>query len=348
MGRLQLTGLCLGYGGKAVVKDLNLTVADGELVSLLGPSGAGKTTILKAVAGFVEPLAGTITIDKQNLAGLPAEKRDVVLVFQKPLLFPFLNVADNVGFGLRMQGMDRQLSRRRIAAILDLVGLDGFAQRRPDQLSGGQQQRVALARALVLEPAVLLLDEPLASLDPGLRQQMRELIRTAQRQTGITTILVTHDQAEALMISDRIGLLLAGGLRQTGTPTELFYQPVDTEVAQFFGNDNVLAGPVINGRLHCGSGRLLVNHDDCPLARAHIRPEHIQVGTAETTEAVAAEITAVTFTGSETWLRLASPVGPLTAISAVAGYCLGERLLIILPVERIIFFPAAGAAGDEA
>ena len=149
MGRLQLTGLCLGYGGKAVVKDLNLTVADGELVSLLGPSGAGKTTILKAVAGFVEP----------------AEKRDVVLVFQKPLLFPFLNVADNVGFGLRMRGMDRQLSRRRIEAILDLVGLDGFAQRRPDQLSGGQQQRVALARALVLEPAVLLLDEPLAVLE---------------------------------------------------------------------------------------------------------------------------------------------------------------------------------------
>ena len=339
MGRLQLNGLCLGYDGRVVVEGLNLAVADGELISLLGPSGVGKTTLLRAVAGLIEPLAGTIAIDDRPMIGLPAEQRDAVLVFQKPLLFPFLTVAENIGFGLRMQGLDRQIRRSRIAAILDLVGLAGLERRRPDQLSGGQQQRVALARALVLEPAVLLLDEPLANLDPGLRQQMRELIRSVQRQTGITTILVTHDQAEALMISDRIGLLLAGGLRQTGTPTELFYQPLDAEVASFFGNDNILAGPVSNGHLHCGAARLAVNHPDSPLAKAHIRPEHIQLGTTETSEALAATITTVTFTGSETWLGLASPIGPLTAVSAVAGYQVGEKLWISLPAERIVFFP---------
>ena len=238
MGELQLKNLTIRYGSVPIVRNLNLEVHDGEMVALLGPSGAGKTTVLKAVAGLIHPHEGEIIIDGQPVKNLPPEKRNAVMVFQKSLLFPFMNVAQNIAFGMRMQGFQGREARFKIREIMQLTELDGLGQRKIHELSGGQQQRVSLARALVLKPAILLLDEPLSNLDANLRQQMRELIQDIQTETRITTLFVTHDQAEALMISHRVGLLLDGRLRQVGEPRDLFYRPADTDVARFFGGCN--------------------------------------------------------------------------------------------------------------
>lgn len=234
MGELLLRNLTIRYGSTAVVRDFDLEVLDGEMVALLGPSGTGKTTLLKAVAGLIHPYRGEIIIDGQPVNYLPPEKRSAVMVFQKSLLFPFLNVAQNIAFGLRMKGRQGRDTRQKIQEIMQLTELTGLEQRKVHELSGGQQQRVSLARALVLKPAILLLDEPLSNLDANLRQQMRELIQDIQAETRITTLFVTHDQAEALMISHRVGLLLDGRLRQVGKPRDLFYRPADPEVARFF------------------------------------------------------------------------------------------------------------------
>ena len=247
MGELFLDNLTIGYGRQTIVRDFTLGVNDGEMVSLLGPSGAGKTTVLKAVAGLIRPRQGRILIDGKPVQQLPPEKRNAVMVFQKALLFPYMNVAQNVGFGLRMLGLPHVRQQRKINRILELVRLQGLENRRVHELSGGQQQRVSLARALVLEPAILLLDEPLSNLDANLRQRIRELIQDIQAATGITMLFVTHDQAEALMISHRVCLLLGGRLRQVGSPRDLFCRPADPEVARFFGGDNFFKGRLKNG-----------------------------------------------------------------------------------------------------
>jgi len=269
MIQLELQDLTIGYGSTTIIRDLSLSIHDGEIVSLLGPSGAGKTTILKTIAGLLQPAAGQILINNSPVNHLPAEKRDAVLIFQKPLLFPFLNVAQNIGFGLKMQKTGRQQAEKKIAEIIEITGLNGLDNRKVHQLSGGQQQRVALARGLVLEPAILLLDEPLSNLDAELRQQMRELIQTVQKQTGTTMLFVTHDQSEALAISDRVCLLLDGRLRQTGKPEELFYSPADPEVARFFGCNNIFSTADSFCQHSCGF--------DDTAKMFTIRPEDIEI-----------------------------------------------------------------------
>ncbi len=280
MGKLVIQDLEIYYGEQPVIENLSFTVEDGELVSILGPSGAGKTTILKAVAGLLQPRQGKIFINDQPIDALPPEKRDAVMVFQKALLFPFLNVEQNIAFGLRMRGRIGHAERRRIDEILELVQLNGLNRRKVHELSGGQQQRVSLARALVLKPAILLLDEPLSNLDSNLRQQMRDLIKTIQAQTHITMLFVTHDQSEALMLSHRVSLLLGGTLRQIGTPQELFYQPVDVDVARFFGGCNFFQGHVASGEFHSPVGTFPVevsfSTNGHPLT-ATIRPEDIAI-----------------------------------------------------------------------
>ena len=254
MGEVVLHNLRVCYGRQTVVQDLNLTIHEGEMMSLLGPSGAGKTSILKAVAGLLQPAGGDILINGRSVLGIPPEKRSAVMVFQKPLLFPFMNVLQNIGFGLRMLGPLGREEQRRIESIMAMTRLQGFADRKVHELSGGQQQRVSLARALVLEPQILLLDEPLSHLDANLRQEMRHLIMDIQNQTGVTTFFVTHDQGEALTISHRVSLLLDGRLRQVGEPHELYYQPRDPEVARFFGGMNFFSGYLQDGRFHTRFG----------------------------------------------------------------------------------------------
>jgi putative spermidine/putrescine transport system ATP-binding protein len=252
MSFLALDGLTKRYGGIAAVDQLSLTVEKGEFVSLLGPSGCGKTTTLQMIAGFVEPSTGTITLDGMNLLATKPAKRGLGIVFQSYALFPHMNAAENVAFGLAMQGVPRTERNRRVAEALALVGLADFAWRFPRSMSGGQQQRVALARALVIRPRMLLLDEPLSNLDAKLREEMQVELRQIQRSVGITTLLVTHDQAEAMALSDRIVIMNKGRAEQIARPDCAYEQPASPFVASFLGKTNLLAGRIAAETLSIG------------------------------------------------------------------------------------------------
>lgn len=235
-------------GGAPTVDAVDLCLEPGTMTALLGPSGCGKTTTLKMLAGLLAPSAGDIRFDGRSIVSVPAARRQVAMVFQKPLLFPHLSVGENVAFGLRMRGADRTARQRRVADMLDLVRLPCYEDRRPGELSGGQEQRVSLARALVVEPRVLLLDEPLSQLDAALRVEMRELIRKVQQEVGVTALFVTHDQEEAVVLADRVALMLDGRIEQDDAPEAFYERPVSLRVARFFGTGNLIEGVVTDGR----------------------------------------------------------------------------------------------------
>ena len=245
---LTLKGLTKRYGDFTAVDDVSLDVGQGEFLTLLGPSGSGKTTILMAVAGFVAPSAGAILLDARDITPLPPEKRNFGMVFQGYALFPHMTVAENVAFPLRVRGLSRADRDAKVRAALDLVQLAAFAARLPKQLSGGQQQRVALARALVFDPALLLLDEPLSALDKKLRAELQEELKALHRRVGRTFINVTHDQEEALSLSDRIAILNHGRLVQQGAPGALYERPRTRFVADFLGKSNFIEGRVASAR----------------------------------------------------------------------------------------------------
>jgi spermidine/putrescine ABC transporter ATP-binding subunit len=242
MSTIELAGLSKHYGAVRAVDDVSLAVGQGEFVTILGPSGSGKTTLLSLIAGLAEPTAGRIVIGGRDVTDLPAARRNVGLVFQSYALFPNMSVHRNVAFPLEVRGVPRPEAARRVAEALRLVRLTGLEARRPSQLSGGQQQRVALARAIVFEPAILLLDEPLAALDRKLREEVRVELRRLQRALGVTTILVTHDQDEALSLSDWIVVLDRGRVQQTGPPDEAYRRPANRFVADFLGAANLFEG----------------------------------------------------------------------------------------------------------
>jgi putative spermidine/putrescine transport system ATP-binding protein len=237
-----LRDLSRSFGATRALDGLSLEIAPGELVALLGPSGCGKTTALRVLAGFETADAGTVMVDGKDVSRIPAAKRDMGMVFQSYSLFPNMSALDNVGFGLRMRKLGSSQRRGRAGELLEMVGLSGQAGQYPHQLSGGQQQRVALARALAIEPRVLLLDEPLSALDAKVRLQLREQIRSLQQRLGTTTLFVTHDQEEALSISDRVGVMRAGKLEQLAVPGELYTRPATTFVAEFVGTMNRIPG----------------------------------------------------------------------------------------------------------
>ena len=231
MTHIILDVLTKVYSGTQVpaVDRFSLDIPHGELVAFLGPSGCGKTTTLKMIAGLIRPTSGGILFDSENVLPIPAEKRGAVMVFQNYLLFPYMSIGDNVGFGLKMRGVDKKTMRQKVQEMLELVKLPDISNRRPNQLSGGQQQRVALARALITEPRVLLLDEPLSNLDAHLRDEMRELILTIQKELNVTTIFVTHDQEEAVLLADQIALIFEGVLQQYASPGEFYQRPISEE-----------------------------------------------------------------------------------------------------------------------
>ncbi len=241
---LHIEKLVKTFGGVPVVKGVDLAFNKGEFVSLLGPSGCGKTTILRMIAGFERPDTGRIVVEGNDIAHLQPNQRKIGMVFQAYALFPNMNVADNVGFGLKIAGMPKPQREARVEEMLKLIGLSGYDKRYPFELSGGQQQRVALARALAPSPRMLLLDEPLSALDAKIRVSLREQIREIQRELGITTVFVTHDQEEALSISDRIVVLSSGNVEQFGTPFEIYNQPQTKFVATFVGQLNTLNATV--------------------------------------------------------------------------------------------------------
>lgn len=340
MGDLILKNLSIAYGSEEVIQNFNLTVRDGELVSLLGPSGAGKTSVLKAVAGLIKPERGDILINGRSVVDLPPEKRDAVMVFQKSLLFPFMNAKQNIGFGLRMRGLaDTEISGR-IQQIVDLVQLSGFEHRKVHELSGGQQQRVSLARALVLKPAILLLDEPLSNLDATLRRQMRDLIQNIQHETQITTLFVTHDQTEALMLSHRVSLLLNGRLRQVGKPRELFNHPADPEVARFFGGCNFFKGKIKNGMFYSqyGSAPAVGIIPNGQLSTATIRPEDILIS-ADSAYDIQGRVQKTSFEGTATRIWLTCADTRFVVLTPNADFVPGQKACIHLPPEKIRVFP---------
>jgi putative spermidine/putrescine transport system ATP-binding protein len=244
---LALRGVTKRYGSFTAADAVDLEVGRGEFLTLLGPSGSGKTTLLMTIAGFVQPTEGQVLLDGRDITGLPPEKRDFGMVFQGYALFPHLTVAENVAFPLRVRHVAKPEQASRVAAALDLVQLTRFADRRPSQLSGGQQQRVALARALVFDPALLLLDEPLSALDKKLRAELQDELKTLHRRVGRTFVNVTHDQEEALSLSDRIAILNHGKLVQQGSPAQLYEAPHTRFVADFLGKSNFLSGLVEGG-----------------------------------------------------------------------------------------------------
>ena len=279
-GTVTLTGLVKRYGTTRALDGVSLTVAPGEFFTLLGPSGCGKTTTLRSVAGFVAPDAGEVAINGVVVTGVPPHRRHVGMVFQHYALFPHRTVAQNVGFGLRMQRVAKPEINRLVGDALALVQLPGHGGRYPGQLSGGEQQRVALARALVTRPAVLLLDEPLGALDKKLRDHMKIELKRLQREVGITTIYVTHDQEEALTMSDRIAVMHRGRVEQVATPRGLYETPATAFVAGFIGNINLLSGRAAGANtVECGSARLAVS-GAAPAGAAvavALRPERVRL-----------------------------------------------------------------------
>ena len=281
MSRLTLEGLGKSYGATVAVADVSLDIAQGELVVLLGPSGCGKTTTLRMVAGFVEATAGDVRLDGQSIVALPPHRRDMGLVFQSYALFPHLSVARNIAFGLEMRGVARAQLEARVTAMLQLARLEALAERLPRELSGGQQQRVALARALAIEPRVLLLDEPLSNLDAALREEVGRDIRLLQRQAGLTTVMVTHDQQEAMAMADRLVVMKDGRVQQVGTQVELYEQPANAFVAGFIGGSTMVSGQVLeDGRtLAAGEARLRLARAYPPgQATMALRPERLLLG----------------------------------------------------------------------
>ncbi len=244
MARLELDHLVKKYASGYAIQDVSLDVADGEMVCLLGPSGCGKTTTLRVIGGFITPDQGDVRIDGRSILRLPPERRPTAMVFQRYTLWPHMDVWHNVAFGLELRHRPRKEIEKAVQQALELVGLPGAEKRHPAQLSGGQQQRVALARALVLEPRILLLDEPFSNLDAQLRIHMREELTAIQRRVGITSVFVTHDQEEALSIADRIAVMRAGVIEQVATPSELYARPATRFVATFIGSMNVIDGRV--------------------------------------------------------------------------------------------------------
>lgn len=291
MTEIELIELKKTYPGnqRPVLNGLSLDIHSGELVALLGPSGSGKSTILKLITGIETPDAGDIRINGESILHIPANKRGAILMFQKAYLFPFLNVEENIGFGLKVKGFTAQTIRDEVKKMLNLIGLPGIEKRKPSQLSGGEQQRVALARALVLEPKLMLLDEPLSSLDTEVRMSLQESIRRIQRELGITTVLVTHDLNEAMGMSDRVALLLNGKVAAIDQPMRLFARPGSQSAARFVGITTFLSGKLANGQLSTDYGVLSVNTNGHQAEKAlfAIRPEHISVQAAAGTNTMA-------------------------------------------------------------
>jgi len=358
MGFLELNGLRRVFGTVTALDGIELSLEQGEFVSLLGPSGCGKTTALRLVAGFDQPTAGTIVVDGTDMTRTPPNRRDMGMVFQAYSLFPNMTARQNVEFGLRVRRQGKSERGDRVGELLELVGLGHAGDRYPHQLSGGMQQRVALARALAIKPRVLLLDEPLSALDAKVRVQLREEIRRIQLELGITTLYVTHDQEEALSISDRVAVMNAGRIEQIGTPTQMYTTPVTAFVAEFIGTMNRLEATIVDassGQVDHGGVRLKVGEARGRPAGERvlvlIRPEALELtasanGGLSDGNLVAGEVISHTFLGPITRVKVIGPAGNLTADMPTAraeALPVGSRVVAHIPEEgaRLITLPPA-------
>ena len=363
-GNVKLESLTKRFGDVIAVDEISVEIQPGEFFSLLGPSGCGKTTTLRMVAGFEPPTDGMILLDGVDVGNWPPNRRNVNTVFQSYALFPFLNVAENVAFGMKYKSVPKAELNARVAEALELVQLSGYDKRRPNQLSGGQQQRVALARALVLRPSVLLLDEPLGALDAKLRRTLQVELGELQKQVGITFLYVTHDQEEALTMSDRLAVMNHGRIVQLGTPEEVYNEPADAYVADFLGVSNLMDAEVEHSgdarspcRLRLGDfvleaecGQL----DATGAVKLAIRPERVDVNPYATDGAnrVPGMVERLVFLGSTThvYVRLATGAALQTLIrndGAELPYSQGTPVSVALPADALRVLPDPGVSVAE-
>ncbi|MFC5826303.1 ABC transporter ATP-binding protein [Nonomuraea insulae] len=316
-GRLRLDGVRKVLGGKEVVSAVDLETEPGEFLTLLGPSGCGKTTTLNMIAGHLSADGGLIEVDGRDITAVPPHRRSMGMVFQSYALFPHMTIADNVAFGMRMRKVAGERRKKRVAEVLEMVGLDGMAGRHPRQLSGGQQQRAALARALVIEPDLLLLDEPFSNLDAQLRVRLRDEVSALQRRIGTTTILVTHDQEEALAVSDRIAVMADGVIHQLDRPREVYLRPATDFVAQFIGEVNALDGTAAGGGTCEVAGQKVAATPvgeppaEGTAVRVYVRPEVVRVNTEG--EGLRGTVRETRFLGSRIRCVVDTPAGEVTA-----------------------------------
>ncbi len=340
------------YGDVAAVRDVSFSIAARTLVTLLGPSGCGKTTILRLIAGLELPTSGTIRIGDADVTRVPAAERDVSMVFQSYALFPHMNVEDNVSYGLTVAGLARAPAHAKAGVALETVGLTGLGKRLPSELSGGQQQRVAVARALVLEPAVLLFDEPLSNLDARLRRQMREEIRDLQQRLGLTVVYVTHDQSEALAVSDRIIVMDKAVIAQEGAPRELYAQPRDAFVAGFMGEANRVRGVLtrrdaVNGDVALGPLTIALPHRGLPNGEIDvaIRPEAIDLLPAGAS-AMRGVVRKAAYLGHTMEYTVATAIGALFVIHGGVDQprAVGAEVSVALAAHGVIAIPPSDAA----
>ena len=358
---LAVEDLVAGYGGTVVLSGLSLAVGRGELVALLGSSGCGKTTLLRAVCGFVPVRGGRILVDGRDVSRLPPERRNMALVFQSYALWPHMTAAQNIGYGLRVRGWPRERIRARIDEMLALLRLDGLAERNVTQLSGGQRQRVALGRALAVEPALLLLDEPLSNLDARIRHELRHEIRGLQRRLGITALHVTHDREEAMVMADRIVVMQAGRIAQIGTPEDLWHRPASPFVASFMGADNVVeveaeiddaVASIAPGAAHAAA-RLAVGETGVHAAErgkgrfaAHFRGAAASlVGEAAETDGLVlrGRVAQAAYLG-EAWRHGIVVGGRQFLVDAPRRRAEGEAVAVAIPAEALHLFPLDGTA----
>jgi putative spermidine/putrescine transport system ATP-binding protein len=325
---LTLDKLTLAYGKTTVVKDLDLQIHEGELLALLGPSGCGKTTTMRSIAGLMPVKSGHILLDGKEITRTPANKREIGLVFQSYALFPHLTVSENVAFGLKLKGLSGNALEAKVGAALKSVGLSQFASRKTPELSGGQQQRVALARSMVMEPKVLMLDEPLSNLDARLRLEMRTELQRVQKESGVTMIFVTHDQVEALALADRIVVMRNGAIEQIGTPEDIYNRPVSDFVADFVGFENIFA--VRNGKITTEHGEITLSAEVPDVAGLAWRPRAIPLGAGPFTGIVRG----ISFAGASREYVLDTPVGVVKAETdaSLRAHELGASVAFDLPV----------------
>ncbi|MBI1774564.1 MAG: ABC transporter ATP-binding protein [Proteobacteria bacterium] len=362
--RLRLDRISVQLSGHRIIEDLSLLVEPGEIISLLGPSGCGKTTTLRVIAGIIRPDSGDVWLDARRVTNLPSHQRNVGMVFQNYALFPHMSLIENVLFGLKMQSVPTEERHVRAARMLEFLQLSAFANSYPDKLSGGQQQRAALARTLVVQPAVLLLDEPLSALDRQLRDAMRTELRTLLKQVGITTIIVTHDQEEALTLADRVAVMRDGKIEQIGVPREVYHHPANRFVASFIGHTNYIPGQVLTMDDHVvtvGVGASIVKaYGAKPLpvggrVELAIRPETISVSAdrrrPETGHnCVTARLCREVFIGGSTHLhfeledRTPVVVSTVSLDNSAPNARSGSEFCLSWPVERSVAFAADGAA----
>jgi putative spermidine/putrescine transport system ATP-binding protein len=353
---LDLSHVEKRFGAFAAVQDFGLSAQRGEFVSLLGPSGCGKTTTLRMIAGFEYPDAGSISIDGKEITRLPPNRRNVGMVFQSYALFPNMTVANNVGFGMRVQKRPKDAIRKRVGELLELINMPEKADRYPYQISGGQQQRVALARALAIEPQVLLLDEPLSALDAKIRVALRKEIRSIQRQLGITTVYVTHDQEEALSLSDRVVVMSEGRIEQIGTPAEIYNSPATPFVASFVGTLNLIEVKVIEartGRLSIGGQEIRASkpiHEarDGATVTVAIRPESVELGDGGGANRLRGPVEDVSFLGSIVRTRIGLEDGATLSLDTfndphLTPPTVGEVVAASFPPEACLVIGAGPA-----